>query len=80
MKASEQALEELHSTVAKILKDRLEEDEVDAKTIELCLRFLKDNGITSAEDPLGANKVDEARGRLKALRPVFDDESDSAVG
>ena len=35
MKASEQALEELHSTVAKILKDRLEEDEVDAKTIEL---------------------------------------------
>lgn len=45
--ASEDALGELHATVAKVLTSAIQGDEVTAATLSVAVAFLKNNNITA---------------------------------
>lgn len=54
-RASEEALDELHGTVARVLTARMKTDEVTAAEIAVAVKFLKDNaisGVLDADDPI----------------------------
>lgn len=55
-RAKEEALGELHATLAKVMKDRLNSEDVSASDLSVIRQFLKDNGIQAIptkDNPLG---------------------------
>lgn len=61
-------LEDLHKTIARSLKTRLEQDlddniPTDAATLGVAVKFLKDNAITA--DPADADDLSDLRNKLK---------------
>lgn len=67
--ASTAVLQELHATVAKSLKNRIEQDiaddlPTDAATLGAAIKFLKDNNISA--DPAASDDLSELRDKLKA--------------
>lgn len=66
--ATTEALQELHSVVAKSLRTRIEQDmeddlPTDAATLGAAIKFLKDNNISA--DPAEASDLTELRNKLK---------------
>jgi hypothetical protein len=57
--------EEIHALVTKRLIEKLEAEEVDPRTIDLAIKFLKDNGVTrflGAEKPEAGELAEELGG------------------
>lgn len=67
--ASRSELSELHATVARVLKDRLDGEEVSAADISAAIRFLKDNNIES-----NFEVDDDALSEVKNALDNFDDD------
>lgn len=72
-KATKETMDTIHGLVAKNILDRLENDMVTEEDLALAMRFLKDNGIQSIEEDEIKVAAEEAKGKLRVLRPTFDD-------
>lgn len=68
-----EVLQELHSTVAKKLLERIQSGEATAADFGAAIKFLKDNGIDSVPE---ANKDLQS---LASQMPTFEDEDEAVV-
>ena len=64
--ASEDALGELHATVAQVLTSAIQGEEVSAATLSVAVTFLKNNNITA--DPSSNAELAELTAALAARR------------
>ncbi|GGD03524.1 hypothetical protein GTQ45_02030 [Pyruvatibacter mobilis] len=65
-KASEEALERLHTAVAEELTRRIQSGEAKPADISAAVKFLKDNGI---EADIGSSNADSATQKLADILP-----------
>lgn len=72
-KASREALETLHGTVATILTDKLRSGEATAADIQAAIKFLKDNGID------GVPAEDNPLGKLRDSLPFIPEQEEQAL-